>query len=173
MTTNLRVLTGHHFIGTALLLAFCLLGPITAVSQDAASLPEGEGRDLVSDKCALCHALSTAVIKRASRDVWQETVNRMVTTYRAPINETEGTIILDYLSANFGEGSSYNPGQQMLAEQCFRCHGEGMWSDLKTDRTGWLSALYRMVGRGGVWTEDQITVMADYLAATYSEGAGK
>ncbi len=46
-----------------------------------------------------------------------------------------------------------------------------MWRDLKTDRTGWLSALYRMIGRGGVWTEDQINVMADYLTATYSQGA--
>jgi hypothetical protein len=45
-----------------------------------------------------------------------------------------------------------------------------MWRDLKTDHEGWLSVVYRMVGRGGVWTPEQINVIADYLAETYPEG---
>jgi hypothetical protein len=44
-----------------------------------------------------------------------------------------------------------------------------MWRDIKTDREGWLSVIYRMVGRGGKWTPEQITVMADYLTDTYPQ----
>jgi hypothetical protein len=154
-------------------IVFIVFGAIGASAQETDSLPPGAARDLVVDKCTDCHALSTALVKRASRDTWQETVERMVTAYGAPIDAGETQLAVEYLSANFGVDSSYSPGQQMLAEQCFRCHGEGMWKDLKTDRAGWLSALYRMVGRGGRWTEDQIDVMADYLAATYPAGTSQ
>lgn len=162
---------GCRFLRVAFTLACCLAVTGTLDAQDADSLPEGEGRQLVIDRCGTCHPLSTALLKSASRDAWEETINRMVMIYMAPIDVPDAAIILDYLTAHFGETSAYNPGQRMLAEQCFRCHGEGMWTDLKTDRSGWLSVLYRMIGRGGVWTEDQINVMADYLTATYSQGA--
>jgi hypothetical protein len=42
-----------------------------------------------------------------------------------------------------------------------------MWQDHRQDRRGWESVLYRMVGRGALWTEDEIATMAGYLAAAY------
>ena len=171
MIIGLKNLRSHIVVSTIFLVVLSLFTPVVGFSQDAVSMPGGVGRDLVSNKCVSCHALSTALVKRASEDEWEETVTRMVSTYMAPINDSDKSVILDYLSANFGEDSTYNPGQQMLAEQCFRCHGNGMWIDLKTDRTGWLSVLYRMVGRGGKWTPDQINAMADYLAEMYPAGA--
>jgi hypothetical protein len=39
--------------------------------------------------------------------------------------------------------------------------------DHRQDRRGWESVLYRMVGRGALWTEDEIKAMADYLGAVY------
>ncbi len=42
-----------------------------------------------------------------------------------------------------------------------------MWQDHRQDRRGWESVLYRMVGRGALWTEGEIGTMADYLAAAY------
>jgi len=137
-------------------------------------MPADEARELVATQCAACHPLSTALIKRASAAVWAETVDRMVTTYMAPISETDTRLIVSYLATHYGEDSaSYHPGQQMLADQCFRCHGEGMWSDLRTDRRGWESVLYRMIGRGALWTTDQVAVMADYLAGTYPAGGNQ
>ncbi|MBT8099431.1 MAG: hypothetical protein KJO82_06755, partial [Gammaproteobacteria bacterium] len=171
MVKNPNFSNNNHAIRTLLLLACSLPVAMPASGQDAASMPAGEGRDLVAEQCVSCHAMSTALAKRASQEVWAETVDRMISIYRAPINDADQATIVSYLAEHFGEESSYNPGQQMLAEQCFRCHGDGMWRDLKTDREGWVSALYRMIGRGGVWTEDQINVMADYLAATYPPGA--
>ena len=147
MKQVLSIFTSKHFSLYSLFLVYFMVVPISALGQSESSLPQGEDSDLVSSKCTTCHALSTVLVKRASRDGWDETVSRMVTTYMAPINNSERNIIVDYLATNLGEGSSHNPGQQIVAEQCFKCHNDGMWLDLKTDRNGWLSVVYRMVGR--------------------------
>jgi hypothetical protein len=59
------------------------------------------------------------------------------------------------------------PGKEVLTAKCFQCHAPTMWQDHGQDRRGWESVLYRMVGRGALWTEDEIRTMADYLAAAY------
>lgn len=59
------------------------------------------------------------------------------------------------------------PGKDVLVSKCFQCHGPGMWSDQRQDRRAWESTLYRMVGRGGLWTQDEIRQMADYLGNKY------
>jgi len=41
-----------------------------------------------------------------------------------------------------------------------------MWASVRGDRTEWLGVLYRMVGRGALWTEEEINAMADFLAQT-------
>jgi hypothetical protein len=56
---------------------------------------------------------------------------------------------------------------------CFQCHGAGMWSDHRSDRRGWESVLYRMVGRGAVWDEEDIRRMANYLTASFGPAASK
>ncbi len=58
------------------------------------------------------------------------------------------------------------PGKEILTRKCFQCHQASMWSSLRQDRKGWESTLYRMVGRGALWTEDEVTAMADFLAQT-------
>ena len=35
---------------------------------------------------------------------------------------------------------------------------------LRQDKRAWESTLYRMVGRGALWTPEEINAMADYLA---------
>jgi cytochrome c5 len=59
------------------------------------------------------------------------------------------------------------PGKDVLVSKCFQCHAPTMWMDLRQDRRAWESTLYRMVGRGALWTEDDIRQMADYLGSTY------
>jgi len=58
------------------------------------------------------------------------------------------------------------PGKEVLVANAFsatprRCGRH------RQDRRGWESVLYRMVGRGALWTEDEIATMAGYLAAAY------
>jgi len=59
------------------------------------------------------------------------------------------------------------PGKEVLTAKCFQCHGPNMWTDQRQDRRAWESALYRMVGRGALWTQDDIRQMADYLGNIY------
>ena len=59
------------------------------------------------------------------------------------------------------------PGKEVLTAKCFQCHGPNMWTDQRQDRRAWESAIYRMVGRGALWTEDEIRQMADYLGNVY------
>lgn len=63
------------------------------------------------------------------------------------------------------------PGKDLLMSKCFQCHSEGMWKDQRQDRRGWEGTLYRMVGRGALWTEDEINAMASYLATLPSQEA--
>ena len=54
------------------------------------------------------------------------------------------------------------PGKEVLVNKCFQCHSPNMWMDQRQDRRAWESALYRMVGRGALWTQDEIKQMADF-----------
>ena len=44
-----------------------------------------------------------------------------------------------------------------------------MWMAQRQDRRAWESTLYRMVGRGALWTEDDIRSMAAYLGTAYGK----
>jgi hypothetical protein len=48
-----------------------------------------------------------------------------------------------------------------------------MWKDLKQDQRKWQGVLYRMVGRGALWTEDEINTMAVYLATGFGPQSEK
>ena len=63
------------------------------------------------------------------------------------------------------------PGKDVLVAKCFQCHGPSMWMAQRQDRRAWESTLYRMVGRGALWTEDEIEAMADYLGTVYGKKA--
>ena len=61
------------------------------------------------------------------------------------------------------------PGKDVLVQKCFQCHSPNMWMDQRQDRRAWESTLYRMVGRGALWSQDEIRAMADYLGKVYSK----
>ena len=64
-----------------------------------------------------------------------------------------------------------HPGRAVVMSKCFQCHTDRMFRDHRTDRRGWEAAIYRMVGRGGLWTADEIKLMADYLVTDFGPGA--
>jgi hypothetical protein len=65
------------------------------------------------------------------------------------------------------------PGRDVLLGRCFQCHGDAIWRDHRQDHRGWEGVLYRMVGRGALWTEQEIGIMAGYLANVYGTPSGK
>ena len=60
-----------------------------------------------------------------------------------------------------------HPGRSVVMSKCFQCHTDTMFRDQRQDRRGWEAAIHRMIGRGGLWTADEIKLMADYLGADF------
>ena len=141
-------------------------------------MPEGPGKSLVSTQCANCHALDVALSKRVTPDQWSVIVKTMI-ELGAPITNADATIIAAYLGQHYGPDGTAPapagragqasalpdfPGRDVLTRKCMQCHQMSMWTALRQDRKAWDSVMYRMVGRGALWTEDEIRAMAGYLA---------
>ena len=54
-----------------------------------------------------------------------------------------------------------------MAAKCGQCHTSAMWQDQRQDARAWEANLYRMVGRGALWTTDEIKAMAEYLGTDF------
>jgi hypothetical protein len=59
------------------------------------------------------------------------------------------------------------PGRAVVLSKCFQCHTDAMFRDQRQDRRAWEATVYRMVGRGALWTPEEIKLMADYLGAEF------
>ena len=129
-------------------------------------------------QCVNCHALDVALSKRGTAEEWRG-ILRTMTERGATITDADAAMIAAYLGQNFGPNAPAPapaarpaqasalpdlPGRDVLTRKCMQCHQMSMWTALRQDRRAWESTVYRMVGRGALWTEDEIRTMADYLA---------
>ena len=75
--------------------------------------------------------------------------------------------------AGAAEAQQLDPakGREILGAKCFQCHTDAMWHDQRQDARAWEANLYRMVGRGALWTTEEIKLMAAYLAADFGPDA--
>jgi hypothetical protein len=71
-----------------------------------------------------------------------------------------------------GSGPQH-PGREVLMGKCFQCHTDAMWRDHRAERRGWEAAIHRMIGRGGLWTAEEIKLMADYLGTDFGPDASR
>jgi mono/diheme cytochrome c family protein len=62
------------------------------------------------------------------------------------------------------------PGRQLVMSRCFQCHTDTMFRDQRQDRRAWEATIYRMMGRGALFTIDERKQMADYLAMDFGPG---
>jgi cytochrome c5 len=142
------------------------------------ALPDGPGKALVSAQCANCHALDVALSKRGTAAEWSGIIKTMVER-GATFTDADAAVMAGYLGQHFGPGAAPPspaarpaqasalpdlPGRDVLTRRCMQCHQMTMWTALHQDRRAWESTIYRMVGRGALWSEDDIRAMADYLS---------
>jgi mono/diheme cytochrome c family protein len=73
------------------------------------------------------------------------------------------------IAANAQE--AVQPGRAVVLSKCFQCHTDAMFRDQRQDRQAWEATIYRMVGRGGLWTPEEIRLMADYLGTEFGPSA--
>ena len=64
-----------------------------------------------------------------------------------------------------------SPGRALVLSKCFQCHTDAMFRDQRQDRRAWEATAYRMVGRGALWTPDEIKLMADFLSTEFGPNA--
>ena len=69
------------------------------------------------------------------------------------------------------DGGAAQAGRALVLGKCFQCHTDAMFRDQRQDRRAWEATVYRMVGRGALWTPDEIKLMADYLGAEFGPPA--
>jgi mono/diheme cytochrome c family protein len=67
--------------------------------------------------------------------------------------------------------SGANPGRALVLSKCFQCHTDAMFRDERQDRPGWEATIYRMIGRGALWTPEEIKLMSDYLGSELGPAA--
>jgi len=70
-------------------------------------MADGQGKDIVSSRCVMCHGLDRVVPARKTRQAWQLTVNRMAYFLEdrpdlgGPLSNEDKKAAHDYLSRNF------------------------------------------------------------------------
>src|SRR5262245_4857445 len=82
----------------------------------------------------------------------------------------KGLLVLAFVPMLAASAAAQQPehkGLTILKQKCFQCHTDSMWRDHRADARSWEAALYRMVGRGGLWTTDEIKLMAEYLGTDF------
>jgi virginiamycin B lyase len=90
---------------------------VLKVSKDPKDLPEGEGKELVAQKCSLCHDLLRVVVKRSDKEHWAHTVERMrgqmYIRGMPDLTADETSKIVNYLSIKFAEIQPYDPNSRL------------------------------------------------------------
>jgi competence protein ComEA len=89
------------FPALSLLLALCAFA---GDPQDAARLPDGEGKALVGKVCIDCHESGNFRRARLTADEWADSVADMVDR-GAKASPAEVDTIVGYLAKNFGRGA--------------------------------------------------------------------
>jgi hypothetical protein len=82
---------------TALLVLVCPLRSLTVAAQS-----RDRGRELVEDVCTYCHNLDRLRGKELTREEWRGLTKGMISE-GAPVTDEELSMILDYLTKNYGK----------------------------------------------------------------------
>lgn len=74
---------------------------VSYLAQHHASVPEGQGKEILLNVCTMCHDLGRIRLGHRSPEEWEETLVSMLNE-GAPLSEEQFPIIHAYLSKNFG-----------------------------------------------------------------------
>jgi cytochrome c5 len=156
-----------------LVLAVAIATLAMAVPQE---LPEGEGKNLVEERCAGCHSLKPVVSLKQSQGAWKELVVKMV-GYGAQLDDKEVDVATGYLTKYFGPESSAAAAKpdspdEKTAERyikgiCSSCHDAGLIRTTEATRKEWYDIVMRMNGLDAGVSSRDVDVLVDYLASKY------
>lgn len=101
-----------RFQRLALVMAALLLGAAGIVFQPRVTATAQQDALAIAQKvCATCHPMDRVTASRRSRAQWEEVISKMV-GLGAKGTDEELTIVLNYLTTNFGRDTSATPAQR-------------------------------------------------------------
>jgi cytochrome c5 len=168
---------------------FALVLTATVPAHAQATLPPGEGRDMLAVACSQCHALNVIMSVREGPAGWRRHVTNMVMR-GAQLTPREADTVIGYLAANFGPGgvpaagaspaAGNSPaakaapvvlpdgdGKDLVAARCTACHDLERVATIKRQKADWPALVSNMVGRGAAATPAEAQTIASYLAAQF------
>jgi mono/diheme cytochrome c family protein len=78
-----------------------------------------------------------------------------------------GIFMLVAVPAGAQQPSAQSKGAELVGAKCAQCHSSSMWQDQRQDARAWEANLYRMIGRGALWTGEEVKLMAEYLGTDF------
>ena len=176
-------------ISRKVLLLSAILLWFTLPSMAQSSLPDGAGKEIVEIVCSQCHGLNNVTDARRTLEDWDSVVSDMVAR-GAPLLIDEIDTVSAYLAENFGPQSpppassqkvasgnaafttSEGQGKEIVETVCTQCHGLNIISSAGYGSKGeWGNVIADMIARGAPLLDDEIDVVAEYLAATFGPEA--
>jgi len=83
-------------------MALCMA--LTAYSlRETYAEEDNDVKKLFAKKCGMCHPTDKPKSKEKSKADWEKTVMRMKNVNRAPINDEEANVIIEYLAEHYGK----------------------------------------------------------------------
>lgn len=142
-----------------------LLG-VAALAADKPALPDGPGKKTLESACTACHTLDVVKSKKWSREKWQDVVLKKPVR----LNQEETQDVIGYLSRHF---SPKDRSQQLVEEICSFCHGLFRLKGQAYTRDEWLSVTKGMIFEGAPVTDEEYTLILDYLEKNYGPTAAE
>src|SRR5262249_9152285 len=160
--------------------ALCLGAAAPLHAQTPASLPQGEGRELVATACSQCHTLSVIMAGRDGPIGWKRHVYNMVLR-GAQLTPREADTVIAYLTPHFGPAAPPRPaapapnatppprgaGKDLVESRCVMCHNLERVTVVKRQKRDWERVVANMYERWGMSAPDEVNAISAYLVAQF------
>lgn len=158
----------------SLLLSSLALTAVLALSgQGGPGLPDGEGKDLVTDFCAGCHGLDRVAAYKGTEEDW----GGVVYTMRArglEVTPEETQQIVAYLTKNFPPPAKKaaaplpdGEGKDLVMDRCTGCHDLVRVEDHTGTKDDWQGVAKYMASLGMAATPEETVRIVAYLAKNF------
>jgi len=122
-----------------------------------------EPAQLVETVCSGCHSLEVVTKKQATQDEWRDVVKAMVDR-GANLQPAEVSVVTDYLARKFGK---HDRAKDLVESVCVLCHEFARVQRAELSKEEWAGVIKGMLAEGAPLTDEEFSMVVDYLARTY------
>jgi mono/diheme cytochrome c family protein len=158
----------------SLLLSALALTVVLALSgQDGPDLPDGEGKDLVTDRCAGCHGLDRVAAYKGTEEDWGGVVYTMIGRGLV-VTPEENEQIVAYLAKNFPPPAKKaaaplpdGEGKDLVMDRCAGCHDLARVEAHSGTKDDWEGVVKYMISLGLAAKPEEDARIVAYLAKNF------